>query len=100
MFVGQIINFASREMLMNDRVRINTVLTGSCDKIVEQVVTGDLGLQTRKKFFHEPSADNKKIVAPNIKPFGVVRQCEVEAVSRRFNDPCYMFFETTKGFSF
>ena len=98
--VGQIINFASREMLMNDRVRINTVLTGSCDKIVEQVVTGDLGLQTRKKFFHEPSADNKKIVAPNIKPFGVVRQCEVEAVSRRFNDPCYMFFETTKGFSF
>ena len=27
-----------------------------------------------------------------------MRQCEVEAVSRRFNDPCYMFFETTKGF--
>ena len=98
--VAQTINFCSREMLMNERVRIISSLTGSCSSIVEQVLTSDVGLQSRKKLFFEPSSENKKIVAPNIKPFGIIKQCEIEARSNRFSDPCYLFFETTKGFSF
>ena len=98
--VAQTINFCSRELLMNERVRIISSLTGSCSSIVEQVLTSDVGLQSRKKLFFEPSSENKKIVVPNIKPFGVIKQCEIEARSKRFSDPCYLFFETTKGFSF
>ena len=92
------VNFVSRELLVDQRVRVNQSLTGSTSDIVKSIYQNILG--TSKKLFIEPTADSKKLVAPNQRPFDFIRQLMYNAVSRKHNDPCYLCYETTKGYHF
>ena len=91
-------SFSSRELVLNQRSRVRRDLIGSYSEIVERMLKTDL--DSGKSLYIEPSADNKKITAPNCKPFDVVAIATKNAVSREFNESTYFFWESTKGFNF
>ena len=93
--------FCSREFVINQRARVRRNLVGSYSDIVLRMLTDDKdGLGTKKKLYIEPSADNKKIIAPNIKPLDVIAIATKNAVSKKFDQSTYFFWESTSGFNF
>ena len=48
----------------------------------------------------EPSAEKKKIIAPNITPFDIVRYCHEICCVKEVNQSTYLFWETTSRFNF
>jgi len=95
---ASVLTFVSREFVVNQRSRVRRTLVGTYSGIVEQMLRNDL--DCAKKFYNEPSVDSKKIIAPNITPFNVIRMATKNAVSKKYNDATYMFFENTRGFNF
>ena len=95
---ASVLSFVSREFVVNQRSRVRRTLVGTYSDIAEQMLRNDL--DSAKKFYNEPSIDNKKIIAPNITPFGVIGMATKNAVSKKYNDATYMFFENTRGFNF
>ena len=91
-------SFCSREFVINQRTRVRRTLVGSYSDIVETMLYTDL--DSDKELYSEPSADNKKIIAPNAKPFDVVSIAMKNAVSEKFNQSTYFFWESTSGFNF
>ena len=95
---ASILSFVSREFVVNQRSRVRRTLVGTYSGIVDTMLREDL--DSAKKFYNEPSVDSKKIIAPNIMPFGVIGMSTKNAVSKKYNDATYMFFENTRGFNF
>ena len=93
-----ILSFCSREFVINQRATVRRTLVGSYSSIVEQMLRKDL--DSKKKFFNEPSSESKKIISPNIRPFGVIDMAMRRAVSYQHSDPTYLFFENTRGYNF
>ena len=91
-------SFCSREFVINQRTRVRRTLVGSYSDIVETMLYTDL--DSDKELYSEPSADNKKIIAPNAKPFDVVSIAMKNAVSEKFNQSTYFFWESTSRFNF
>jgi len=92
------LSFCSREFVINQRARVRRTLVGSYSDIVQTMVETDL--DSDKELYSEPSADNKKIVAPNVKPFDIISLAVKNAVSEKFNQATYFFWESTAGFNF
>ena len=92
------LTFCSREFVINQRARVRRTLVGSYSDIVQTMVETDL--DSDKELYSEPSADNKKIVAPNVKPFDIISIATKNAVSEKFNQSTYFFWESTSGFNF
>jgi hypothetical protein len=91
-------SFCSREFVINQRTRVRRTLVGSYSDIVQTMVETDL--DSDKKLYSEPSADNKKINAPNVKPLDIIAIATKNAVSEKFNQSTYFFWESTSGFNF
>ena len=92
------LTFCSREFVINQRTRVRRTLVGSYSDIVQTMVENDL--ESDKELYSEPSADNKKIIAPNVKPLDVIDIATKNAVSEKFNQSTYFFWESTSGFNF
>ena len=92
------LTFCSREFVINQRARVRRTLVGSYSDIVETMLYTDL--DSDKELYSEPSADNKKIIAPNVKPFDIIAIATKNAVSEKFNQSTYFFWESTSGFNF
>jgi hypothetical protein len=98
---ASVLSFVSREFVVNQRSRVRRTLVGTYSDIVETVLRNEkYGLDSAKKFYNEPSVDSKKISAPNITPFQIIGMATKNAVSKKYNDATYMFFENTRGFNF
>ena len=93
-----VLTFFYIEFVINQREIVRRTLTGSWSSIVEQMLRKDL--KSNKKFYNEPSSESKKIIAPNIHPYGIINMAMVRAVSEKHRDPTYLFFENTRGFNF
>ena len=91
-------SFCSREFVINQRVRVRRTLVGSYSDIVQTMVETDL--DSDKRLYSEPSADSKKINAPNVKPLDIIAIATKNAVSEKFNQSTYFFWESTSGFNF
>ena len=91
-------SFCSREFVINQRARVRRTLVGSYSDIVETMLYTDL--DSDKELYSEPSADNKKIIAPNAKPLDIISMATKNAVSEKFNQSTYFFWESTSGFNF
>jgi len=91
-------SFCSRELVINQRTRVKRTLVGSYSDIVQRMVQNDLG--SKKKLYSERSADKKKIISPNVTPFDVIGISTKNAVSEKFNQSTYFFWESTSGFNF
>jgi hypothetical protein len=92
------LTFCSREFVINQRARVRRTLVGSYSEIVQTMLYTDL--DSDKELYSEPSADNKKIIAPNVKPFDIIAIATKNAVSEKFNQSTYFFWESTSGFNF
>ena len=93
---GYLLSFVTQELIKNQRTRVNEVLRGSYSSIVCSMLENYIG--TKKDIYCEPTARNKKIVTPNISPFGVIKMAMREAVSKQDNNASFMFFENIRGF--
>ena len=90
-----VMTFVSRELLVNQRKKVTRTLTGSYDKIVKQLLRGDL--ECKKRIYWETSAENKKFVAPNQSPMAIIDKAMKHAVSKKYQDPTFKFFESLRG---
>ena len=91
-------SFCSRELVVNQRARVKRTLVGSYSDIVQVMVEKDL--DSDKKLYIEPSADNKKIISPNVQPLDVIAIATKNAVSEKLRQSTYFFWESTAGFNF
>ena len=92
-----LLNFTSSEIVSNQRTKISRSLKGSYSDIVK-IMLGEVNC--KKKIYVEPTSGNKRIVAPNIRPFDIIKMATREAVSKFFSNSNYLFFETIKGYHF
>ena len=92
-----ILHFTTSELVINQRTKVSRSLKGSYSDIVK-IMLGEVNC--KKRIYVEPTSGNKRIVAPNIRPFDVIKMATRESVSKFFSNPNYLFFETLKGFHF
>ena len=93
-----VLNFTTSELMKNQRTRVSQTLKGAYSDIVTSILHDFV--DCKKDMYIEPSAGTKKIIAPNIRPFDVIGIATREAISDKFKEPTYMFFETMKGYHF
>ena len=92
-----VLNFTSSEIVSNQRTKVSRSLKGSYSNIVKTML-GEV--DCKKKIYVEPTSGNKRIVAPNVRPFDIIKMATKEAVSKFFSNSSYLFFETLKGYHF
>jgi hypothetical protein len=95
---GYQLEFCTRELLVNQRTKVNQSFVGTWSDIVTKIMTDKLGC--RKKIKIEPSNGSKKYIAPNIRPFDVIQVAENEAKSKKTGEATYYFFETKEAYHF
>tara|TARA_B100000900_G_scaffold56651_1_gene42363 strand:+ start:842 stop:2302 length:1461 start_codon:yes stop_codon:yes gene_type:complete len=94
------IHFVSRESYRNSTTRISKAFVGPVENAVYQICQDEKYLDSRKRVYAEPTATNSKYVIPNLKPFKTIKFLCDNAVSDKYNNAGYLFYETTKGFNF
>lgn len=92
------LSFVTKELFMNQRVRVSRSVKGNFSTIVGSVCQQEL--ETTKKLFLEDSLNVKKLVIPRMKPFDVINMAKQQAISARDNNASFLFYETRRGFHF
>jgi hypothetical protein len=92
-----LLNFTSSEIVRNQRTKVSRSLKGSYSDIVK-IMLGEI--DCKKEVYLEPTSGSKRIVAPNVRPFDIIKMATREAVSQFFANSSYLFFETLKGYHF
>ena len=92
-----LLKFTTSEIVSNSRTKVARSLKGSYSDIVK-IMLGEV--DCKKRIYVEPTSGNKRIVAPNIRPFDVIKMATREAVSKFFSNSNYLFFETINGYHF
>ena len=95
------LQFGSLEGLRNNTTKVSQSYSGQPSEIVEKILRDESYLRSKKVFYYEPTANNVKVVFPNIKPFRCIKHLTKISNSQSNNSsPSYLFYETTKGFHF
>lgn len=94
------IHFCSRELMRNARTRVSRAYDGSLDNTALKILRDETGLDSKKKFYYEPTRNKDKFVIPNIRPLSAMNLLSTRALSKNANGAGYYFYETTKGFHF
>ena len=97
---GYVLNFASQELIKNQRLKVTQSLTGTWSDLVEQMLRSDHYLNTKKNVLLEKTAGVKRFVVPNIRPLDVVVLATKQARAQKGGEPTYLFYETFDGFHF
>ena len=93
------LKFTSLESMRNQTCRVSQSYSGQPSDIVEKIIRDKSYLASTKRFFKEKTANNVKVIFPNIRPFFCINHlinCSNSA--NNANSPSYLFYETTKGF--
>ena len=95
------LQFGSMEGFRNTTSRVSQSYSGQPNEIVEKILRDENYLKSKKTFYFEPTANNAKIIFPNIRPFKCIKHLSNISNSQLNNaSPSYLFYETTKGFHF
>ena len=92
--------FASRELMVNTRTRVNRAYSGRLDRTARKILRDDNGINTNKRILLEPTRNQDTIVFPNVRPFDAINLLAEKALSGNAKGAGYYFYETTKGFYF
>ena len=92
--------FASRELMVNTRTRVNRAYSGRLDFTARKILRDDNGINTDKRIMLEPTRNQDTIVFPNVRPFDAINLLAERALSGNAKGAGYYFYETTKGFYF
>ena len=93
-----LLEFASAEMLKNERTKLNSSYEGTCSELFRKIMRFDL--DCTKELFVEPSEGIKKIVFPNVRPIHAIHMLKRQAIARDGLNSPYIFYEDLKGFHF
>ena len=94
------VHFISREAIRNSITRISKAFSGPVENAVNEIISDEKYLDTVKPIYLEPTATNSKYVIPNLKPFQTIKFLAQNAVSNKYSNAGYLFFERTDGFHF
>ena len=91
------VHFISREAIRNSVTRISKAFSGPVENAVNEIVSDKKYLDTVKPIYLEPTATNSKYVIPNLKPFQTIKFLGQNAVSNKYSNAGYLFYETIGG---
>jgi len=95
------LQFGSIEGFRNQTSRVSQSYSGVPSTIVEKILRDENYLRSKKTFYYEPTANNAKMVFPNIRPFKCIKHLSnISNSSLNNSSPSYLFYETTKGYHF
>ena len=94
------IHFVSREAYRNSTTRVSRAFAGPVENAVLELVNDKKYLDSRKICHLEPTVSNTKVVIPNLKPFKTIKMLSNFAISEKYKNAGYLFYETTRGFNF
>ena len=96
-----VLHFASREFMRNIRTKISQSFEGTLDEHVRLIMSDKEYLDSRKTLYNEATANQDKIVVPNVRPFTAINNLARVAIPENSKDAVgYYFYETTKGYYF
>ena len=98
------LELASKEYLMNEKVRLNTRYDGKLSDHIEKILTDENLLATEKTIDIEHTSNNYNFIGNNKKPFYTINWLSMRSVSAENQKPGetagYFFYETSEGFFF
>jgi len=94
------IYFCSRESYFNNFRKVSKAYDGPLELGVNDIFTNTKYLNSRKQLYIEPTRVPTKIVVPNLKPFAAIDMLARKAVSKKYNNAGYLFYETKEGYQF
>ena len=92
--------FCSREVYFNNLRKVSKAYTGPVEIGVEDIFTNKKYLNARKDLYVEPTKYLNKIVMPNVRPFKAIDMLAKKAVSKKYQNAGYLFYETKDGYQF
>ena len=97
------LDLASKEFIMNEKVRVNTRFNGKISDHVKKVLEESTYLATEKEFDIEETQHEQNYIGNNKKPFYVINWLSRGAVPKdgsSGNTAGYLFWETSEKFYF
>lgn len=98
------LDLASREIFMNEKVRLNTRFDGKISDHIRKIFTDQNYLGTTKKLEIEETANKFNFCGNNKKPYYTMNWLSKKAVSAQYQklgvSAGYFFFETSDGYKF
>ena len=92
--------FCSRESYANTFRKVSKAYTGQVEIGVEDIFKNTKYLNSRKDLYIEPTKHTHKVVIPNLKPFEAIDMLARKAVSGKYENAGYLFYETFDGYHF
>ena len=99
---GQVydIFFCSRESYFNNIHKVSKAYEGHVELAVEDIFKNRRYLNSKKQLYVEPTKYKTKIVIPNLKPFAAIDMLAKKAISEKYENAGYLFYETKEGYQF
>jgi hypothetical protein len=95
------LKFTSLETYRDNICRVSQSYKGQPSDILEKILRDKSYLASTKRLFKEETANNMKVVFPNMRPFDCIQHLMKRSNSAsNVDSPTYLFYETTKGFHF
>ncbi len=95
---GYLLNFTTRQVMKDRRLRVSKSLNGTYSTIVKEMF--DVSGCSKRPTYIEETSGIKRIIASNEHPFDIIRMCAANALSTKTKSPTYMFFENIRGYHF
>ena len=95
-----LLNFTSLENYKNLRTKVSQSFKGTISSIVQDILTSDNYLGTKKPISIDITKNIRTFVIPNITPFKAIDFLKREAVSAAEQSPHFLFYENPDGFHF
>ena len=95
-----LLNFTSLENYKNLRTKVSQSFKGTISSMVEDILTSDNYLGTKKSINIDTTKNIRTFVIPNITPFKAIDFLKRESVSAAEQSPHYLFYENPDGFHF
>ena len=92
--------FCSRESYFNTFRKVSKAYTGQVELGVQDIFKNVRYLNSRKSLYYEPTKHIHKVVIPNLKPFEAIDMLARKAVSGKYQNAGYLFYETFDGYHF
>ena len=94
------LHFTSREAYRNSITRVSKAFSGPVEEAVFELMQDEKYLDSRRPLYVEPTATNSKYLIPNLKPIKTINYLASQAISKKYKNAGYLFYETTQGFNF
>ena len=95
-----LLNFTSLENYKNLRTKVSQSFKGTISTMVQEILTSDNYLGTKKPINIDITKNIRTFVIPNITPFKAIDFLKREAVSASEQSPHFLFYENPDGFHF